>query len=140
MLISCNTCGKQIAASAETCPSCGAKNKFIHPRIQDFLNKKNSLDIAEFDYWHNSHTLHGKRDKDQVGLKVMGGGIIAVIAGTFTFGFLSVLGLVAMAVGLGMSLFSKSPEFVADFSVDPPKWSTNNEEFWKPVKDQLGIL
>ena len=26
-LISCNTCGAEISASAKTCPSCGAKNR-----------------------------------------------------------------------------------------------------------------
>lgn len=139
MLISCNTCGKQLAATADTCPSCGAKNTFVHPKIQDFLNKSDSLNIEKFDCQHNSHVLQGKRDKQMIGLNIMGIGVIGLGIGFFTFSLLSALGLIAMLVGLAIQLFSKSPEFVVDFSTDPPRWETNDEDFWKPVKTALGI-
>lgn len=36
-LVKCKTCGADVAKSAKTCPSCGAKNKHGHPILAGIL-------------------------------------------------------------------------------------------------------
>jgi hypothetical protein len=57
-LITCADCGKEISKFATHCPGCGAPNKWIDPRISEFL-QSSRLTSEGFQYVHTGHTVRG---------------------------------------------------------------------------------
>lgn len=57
-LIECEACGTAISAGAKACPKCGAPNNYLHPRIKEFLAKKDILNTTcKFEYKGNEITF-----------------------------------------------------------------------------------
>jgi hypothetical protein len=51
-LIPCPSCGREIAASANSCPGCGAVNSYVHPEIKRFIEFAGTELPIRFHYWH----------------------------------------------------------------------------------------
>ncbi len=153
-LIVCNTCQRQIAATANACPGCGAANRWVHPEIERFNVQAGKLETkSPFKYDHTNTWIRGyatvKRQKPQA----IVGGWCLIILGVVPFGLwclgllqrhpeaaLASLAFIPLGIGLLIAAgFMKDlPEdvkFQVDLATTPPTWQSNDDEFWKPVKE-----
>jgi hypothetical protein len=156
-LIPCETCGKSLACTAKACPHCGAENKWVHPEIQRFLASiKQFSRLPPFNYYYDKATIKGYADVKRGAWRLVDqGGKLAIIGFLFPFVafifFKSPILLVptlllcglAVIVGLGMlviGLFTDGKvtdtclSFHIDFAANPPKWTSDDDEFWKDIK------
>lgn len=155
-LMPCNACGQQIAMTAAACPKCGAPNNWLHPEIERFR-----ASLGQFGHmppfnvnWDRSvlrgtaEVKRGAHALGDFGWKAMAVGLLSMLLGAFLPGTLGVLvpwvigplglfgGLVLMLVStLGNTKTSDFVvSFVVDFSHSPPRWQSDDDEFWKDVK------
>jgi predicted RNA-binding Zn-ribbon protein involved in translation (DUF1610 family) len=155
-LMGCASCGQQIAFSAAACPKCGAPNNWVHPEIERFRNSLDAFgDMPPFNIKWERFVLRGtakvKRGAhatDDVGVKGLAGGFLCMLVGAFLPGDLGVvvpwvlgpLGVFGGSVLMLVSTFQKTNNtdfvvsFAIDFSESPPKWQSDDNEFWKDVR------
>ncbi|HQP88857.1 MAG TPA: hypothetical protein PLL76_21590 [Thermoanaerobaculia bacterium] len=140
-LISCSACSHSIAFNAETCPSCGAQNTFVHPGVQAFLSAADRLPMR-FQYRYTGLRIVGETADPQSKILAVGGVVTAMMAlsiaavfvlgasTTFLFG-----SVVAMALLVAVAPFVKSrgKRFTADFSSGELAWWSDDDKFWLPV-------
>lgn len=64
-LTKCGACGKEISCLADRCPSCGAPNDWVHPKIQHFIDSTDDkFEVSkEYDYEYNKLRLTGYTEK-----------------------------------------------------------------------------
>jgi hypothetical protein len=167
LLIKCEDCGKQISRNSKTCLGCGAPNNWIHPVIANFIiNSKSIKTNAEFRYEHTGTSLNGCTASitlSQVAflLSALGFGSYALAEFSAGIGILNVpqfllvplllaeaigvkVGIICAIVGsvtrlIGDAIITQGKVFSVDFSTNPPVWKSNDETFWKPLKQVLKI-
>lgn len=108
-LTNCESCGKLIAISAENCPSCGAKNSWIHPKIKYFLNIKDKISEDKFNYTHTTNTLRCYRTKENIKyqFKFMYFGLAVTLIALPIFYIDMELAGMALCLGVGISVFGQ---------------------------------
>ncbi|MBL8822292.1 MAG: DUF3784 domain-containing protein [Planctomycetia bacterium] len=153
-LIPCETCQKSMAVTANACPACGAANTWVHPDIVRFNQEKHKLQLkAPAQVYTSSTYAFGnatvKRQKQQ---NIVGGWSVMVI-GIAPF-LLSYIGffknhpdmvlysLLFIPLGIGVLIYAafqkdlpEDVKFEVHLTESPPRWQSNDDEFWKPVKD-----
>lgn len=155
-LMRCNACGQEMARAAAACPKCGAPNNWVHPEIERFLNSIGQFDhMPPFDVNWDRFILRGTAEVKRgahalgdFGGKAMAVGLLSMLLGAFLPGTLGILvpwiiGPLGLFGGLVLILVSslgnyKASDFVVTFTVDfsqsPPRWQSDDDEFWKDVK------
>jgi len=167
LLIQCEDCGKQISRNSKTCLGCGAPNNWIHPVIANFLiNSKSIKTDGEFKFVHTGTSLNGWTTSITLSQAVLlisflafGSASVAAMSeviGIFNMPqFLQIplmlselfgvkLGIICALVGGVIMMFgdiaiTQGKIFSIDFSTSPPVWKSNDEEFWRPLKQALKI-
>jgi hypothetical protein len=157
-LIRCNTCGRDIAVTAEACPKCGALNTWVHPEIQRFLASTQMFNhLPAFRYFSGRFTLEGEAEvkRGQMAVlnyssKAIAAGVLCLILGAVgsvvspILILLAIIGPVVIVVGYclaatGMLQQEKATDlqvkFLVDFNCTPPKWWFNDDEYWREIKD-----
>lgn len=138
-LIKCNTCGQAIASLAQSCPSCGAPNDWLHPDVVHFLSVKDATGISKkFFYTHTKTTIAGQTEASSPVWAWVIAAVICAIGGVLTL----MLGIVAMLPVFLISFFvllltKRADHFHAD--VGNRTWSSSNEPLWKPVRVTLKL-
>ncbi len=147
-LVPCRTCGREISIEAATCPSCGAPNKWIHPKIEHFLTVKDSTGVTQpFTFNYEKLKISGKTEK-KVPRWILW---ISILLFLLLFIPIALLGTVGLAFGpIGLvaavvvalvfrfivqAVFAKNKTFSMDFQSN--SWISNDDEFWRPVKALL---
>lgn len=155
-LMACAACGQQIATSAAACPKCGAPNTWVHPEIERFRQS-----LGEFGHmpafnikWERAvlrgtaEVKRGAHATGDTGVKALAGGLLCMLIGWVLPGGLGiivpwVLGPLGFFGGLVLILVSTLQKtnntdfvvsFVVDFSESPPRWQSDDDEFWKDVR------
>jgi hypothetical protein len=145
-LITCDVCGHHIAVDAKTCPRCGTKNDWVHPEIKRFLNAASQFnEMPAFQYTVKGGTRLEGIAEVQRGAHAMGrNGMVATVIGLLLVFVIPPLGLVLAMVGFGMIIISSLSatrredyfvEFSVDFRTPKPTWASNDDKFWKPIKE-----
>jgi hypothetical protein len=155
--MACKACGQQIATMASACPKCGAPNKWVHPEIERFrrslgqFNHMPSFNV-NWDRFLLKGTAEVKRGARALGdfaVKAMAAGLLCIMVGWLLPGALGILvpwvvGPLAFFGGLIVFLitvFQKDNvtdyfvSFIIDFSQSPPKWQSDDDQFWEDVKE-----
>lgn len=141
-LIACNSCDSKIAKSAATCPSCGAANTWIHPEIERFRARVSELPPVGATYRWTSTEIAGMGPASRgAAMRVLTAAVVVLAAGT-VLGQAWLLGIggILLAVGAAMSVLlrgSAIPQCRMDFSTDPPRWESNDEKYWAPLRRSL---
>ena len=152
-LIKCRSCEADIAINAETCPKCGSPNEWLHPRISEFLAAGDQIETKErFNVEYRGAKLAGETEERRSWDFYMkaGFGAIAVflLSGFITplapYGELALAaGIIALAWGTLLIVFGshkgKAKYFEIDLSEEPPKWESNDDAFWTPVRQFFGV-
>ncbi len=138
-LIACSTCGVQIAKSASSCPSCGARNTWVHPEILRFQTRVSELPPAGATYGWTSTVITGMGPANRgATMRVLSAAIVVLAAGTiFGQAWLLSIGGILMAVACAMMVLLRDkgiPQCRMDFSTDPHAWSSNDESYWAPLR------
>lgn len=147
-LTPCSACKKSISVQAETCPSCGAPNDWLHPAIQRLVEQKDQLGKA-FNFRYKRHEVWGGTER-KVPI------VINVICWTLFIGIFSVaylFGAVGLAFGpiglittvilfVGYScvvpfVFGKKQSFEANLLTK--QWQSSDDDFWREVKTTLKL-
>jgi hypothetical protein len=154
-MIDCSACGKQISVEAATCPSCGAPNKWVHPSIERFLRQKDTTGTSKpFTFASDRLRVYGETKKAMPWfISIPAFLILLALIGVDSFlryyqewasgiapgGYwtrLLVIGVITLVGQQVLSyFFAKQKTFRMDFETDV--WTSNDDEFWKPVKDIL---
>ena len=138
-LVACSSCAKEIALSASTCPSCGARNTYVHPKIAAF--EEIDFDVPDFDYKKTGVTVVGATEPTHKKYIKIGVGV-AFVCGVF-LPFTPLAGLSVLGVLIGMGLFAygiylssqnTSESFKVDFSTGQAVWKSTDDHLWAPVK------
>lgn len=138
-LLACRVCGKAIAHLAQTCPSCGAPNNWMHPDVAHFLSVKDATGISgKFNFTNTKTTVTGQ-SAAFAPLWAWGIALIFCVIGSFFMLFLGFLALVpAVFISfLILILTTRTDNFHAD--VVNRQWTSSNERFWKPVRTALKL-
>jgi len=153
VLISCKACQKQIARTAPACPQCGAPNDWTHSEVQRFLASAQSFELPTQWFYFTSHeavwgnamaepTEKGGAKVVSTGMTLFGVGLLLMFFGPIGWSIGGLLITVGLFLAVAGSLFMKSSdieitqtEFRVDFSGPSPHWQSNDDEFWKDVKD-----
>jgi hypothetical protein len=157
-MIACPACGRTIARTADACPGCGAKNEWVHPEIRRFVGSLPRIKTADrFQcFWAQSRVwghavLSTQESKVRgFGLALIGvGAAVAVLSGCLGSigGLIFLAGIGACLVGLVMVVIHavsddqvfRTVKFELDFGSSPPQWTSNDEKFWRPVRDFFGV-
>ena len=164
-LTPCRTCQRQIAATAHSCPGCGAPNGWIHPDVDRFLKNLDKIKLpASFKHDSTKTGVHGTAKiltpgpASQWFLIAGGLGILLIVislalsnylgvnmrstsTSTFfslsngsTLTFTGGLILIVLAAALRNAAFQQR-WFKIDLSMTPPTWESNDDEFWKPIRE-----
>lgn len=143
-----------MAVTANACPACGAANTWVHPDIVRFNQEKHKLQLKVPAQVYSSSTYAFgnatvKRQKQQ---NILGGWSLIVIG--IAPLLLSYIGffkkqpdvvlysLLLMPLGIGVLIYTafqkdlpEDVKFEVDLTETPPRWQSNDDEFWKPVKE-----
>ncbi len=156
-LIDCSACGRSIAKTAAKCPQCGSPNNWMHPEVQRFRDAARSIVLSRTWNWGSNQTaVWGNGDSEveerggakgvSVGMTLFLVGVLLLFLGPIGWAIAGLLIPVAIFIMVAGALFTKSsdyvvkiPEFRADFSGQTPRWESNDEEFWEPVRDFFGL-
>lgn len=127
----------------------------IHPEVQRFVDNIDTIETPrEFQYFTSSHrvwgTAPGNGGTMDVGLKLFFGSILLGFfggrgaAGPIVLaisGLLFSISLVMMCIGVFQPLQGSDAvvTFQIDFSGPTPKWSCNDEKFWKNVRKFFSV-
>jgi len=155
-LMPCNACCEQMAIAAAACPKCGAPNNWLHPEIERFRASLGQFShMPPFNVNWDRFVLRGTAEVKRgahalgdFGLKAMAVGLLSMLVGAFLPGTLGILvpwiiGPLGLFGGLVLMLVSSLGNlkdsdfvvsFVVDFSQSPPRWQSDDDEFWKDVK------
>jgi hypothetical protein len=127
-------------------------NSSVHPDIQRFIDAAASFDhMPRFTYIIVGQTLQGSAEVHQgglrlteIGFKLLGGGVLGVLLGAllsvpllFQLGFLASVascGCIAAGLLMGFKPTDRVVTFSIILSTTPPKWTSDDDEFWKDVK------
>jgi hypothetical protein len=146
-IIPCFTCSKDIAINAESCPGCGAKNTYVHPKIKEFIDKSSTFNFeSPLKIKHTGTVLNvnvsGQRDR----VEAISGLLFVLFPLTIFLNFVLFesdaiyhLGTLMMALAfitlIGSMFTPEGDKFEIDFSEpDSPVWKSSNDEFWDKVK------
>lgn len=138
--ISCEACGNQISVNAENCPKCGNPNTWVHPKIKAFIEQGVSTS-RQYTYQHQGAQIQGQ----SLGASghTWGVGLLVVGALLVTIGVPSIGGALIIFGGFVevylMFFGSRPTTFQLDLATDPPRWESDNEKLWQPVKDFFGV-
>ncbi|MBV5346826.1 zinc ribbon domain-containing protein [bacterium] len=150
VLIVCNSCKNNISISAQTCPSCGAVNTYVFPKIQQFKSISTEELVAMFPKhiganWISERLLvTGTQETNSLSpLLILLGGMAFV--STIIISLLNVLGFNLVDLGAKILIFSiisiplgyllsSEKKFTADFSEGYLKWNSNDDDYWKAVE------
>lgn len=126
--------------NAENCPKCGNPNTWVHPKIKAFIEQGVSTS-GQYTYEHRGAQIQGHA-LGAVG-HTWGVGLMLVGALLMMIGVASIGGLLIICGGfveVCLMLFGSKPTtFQLDLATDPPRWESDNEKFWQPVRDFFGI-
>ena len=154
-LITCSACGHSIAKTAAACPRCGARNEWVHPELQRFLNSARSVELgASWQWAHNQTAVWGTASPDveerggakgiSVGMTLFGVGVLLLFLGPIGWAIAGLLIPIGLFLALAGSLLCKRsdyvvkiPTFRVDFAGPSPRWESNDDEFWKPLRQLL---
>jgi len=140
-----------MATTADSCPNCGARNTWLHPEIERFRKGFEQIkDRPECKVHWDRVSMWGQADVERGVSRLTVFSLSCLVLGLFQVvlvgGYWSLLGGVLLFVGfvtlLVRVLFppKKLPTFVTfrvDFSTSPPEWTSNDEEYWRPIKDYI---
>jgi RNA polymerase subunit RPABC4/transcription elongation factor Spt4 len=143
-LISCSACGHTIALDAATCPSCGAKNTWLHPAVTKFLTM-NFDQLPAFRYYHGSTFVRGEceTDKSKSVFKLMHVGLVIMLLALVLLFISMTLAMILLVIGTALSVVAQvwdgpSPKyhtyFSADFSSGTLEWKSDDDLHWAPIK------
>lgn len=144
----CRSCNHKISIEAASCPSCGAPNKWIHPRIEHFLTIKDSTGVTEpFTFVYEKLKISGKTEKT-IPRRILWLSIILFLCVLIPVGLLGTVGLALGPIGILpvfivaivlrfalQAIFAKNKTFTMDFQNHT--WTSNDDDFWNPVKTIL---
>lgn len=147
-LVPCRSCNRDLSIEAVTCPSCGAPNKWIHPKIENFLREKDNTGVTEpFTFNYEKLRISGQTEK-RVPRWILWAGIVfflllfipIALLGTvgLAFGPIGFVTAIVLALIFKFSLhaaFANNKTFLMDFESDA--WQSNDDVFWSPVKKLL---
>lgn len=146
-LIACKACDKQIAKTAKDCPSCGAANDWIHPRIEAFRANEELSTPRPFKYWTTPTKVwgHAPEKSNAVAIFFVSSAVwlipSVILADMFglLFGILAFNAIIILPIAIVIHKNTKKHQ--VDFETDLAKgsWSSNDEAFWLPVKSALGL-
>jgi len=161
-LIACQSCGKQIAQSADNCPNCGAKNSFEHPAVTSFKRRAQSgfEGVKSYTYITTQTSVKGLGNIPTIGATI---GLLPLLGGLWSlwfaafrlcgdcpvksawqyeaylaggadaFGFFGWIGVIGGGLMIGLS--KKEVSFEARIENNRLDWKSNNDEYWKPIRD-----
>jgi GYF domain 2 len=153
--VPCAACQHLIATTASTCPQCGAPNTWVHPEIKRFRDNCNTVSAPQsFEFVSTSTILRGytqvkvtTETSMEKAIKVGTISVISIMLGALTplSGLIVPIASIVLFFSFEAMLIASLdktplpppitlPEFTLDFSQTPPRWSSNDEEFWKGVK------
>ena len=140
--------------TANACPACGAANTWVHPDIVRFNQEKHKLQFkAPVQVTTSSTYAFGnatvKRQKEQnilCGWSLIIVGIVPFLLsniGVFKFRPDAVLySLLLIPLGIGVLIYAafqkdlpEEVKFEVYLTESPPRWQSNDDKFWKPVKE-----
>ena len=152
--IECETCKKELASTAAACPSCGARNEWIHPKIRRLLEAGRSGKVTTprpAEFFHDRVSVWGRAPGSRMRSFLLWAGLAVVLSAFTPIGDLSSLEEQAqsMLIRLGLLLLivsgaarlllgpNREKEFRADLASDPLGWQSNDDRFWQPIRDLL---
>lgn len=149
-LISCLRCGQQIAPDAETCPRCGARNTWLHPEIERFVKSAEQFEhMPQFRCRYKGFLLAGSAERNKGRAALASTGMSIMTIGLILLFFMPHIGMTLAGIGMLIYLISSlggSPtkqevltEFELDFGTVPPRWKSDDEEFWKDIRTFFNI-
>jgi hypothetical protein len=144
-LTPCRSCNHEISVDAAACPSCGAPNKWIHPKIESFLKIKDQTGVVQpFTFEYEKLKISGKTEKKLprwilwISISLFLCALIPIaLLGTvgLAFGPIAIVPVFIIALIFRFILnafFAKNKTFVMDFQNNT--WTSNDDQFWHPVK------
>jgi len=143
-----------MAVTANACPACGAANTWVHPEIVRFNQQIDRFQLkAPAQFYSSSTFVHGNATVKREKLQNTLGGCSLIEIGIAPF-LLSYIGffkkqpdvvlycLLLIPLGIGVLLYAafqkdlpEDVKFEVYLTESPPRWQSNDDEFWKPVKD-----
>ena len=135
-LIDCAACSRSISKRADKCPTCGAPNKWIDPRIKQFLLAKDNTGIARpFTFKYSKTEVWGET-KVQNPWWVW---LIAICLLPIYIGGGFFLGVISAAIGWWILtlVFGRKHAFHA--TVENGVWKSDDDGFWRPVRTVLDL-
>src|SRR5688572_17678745 len=140
-LIPCSSCNHAIAQSAISCPSCGATNSYVHPRIASFTTFSGMSDLPPFQFTSTGMTAEGATEASHLKYIKWGVGLffVMMMLMIFTpFGKFAMLLLFGsmMLFGYGVVTSGRdtSNRFKIDYSSGTPIWSSTDDQLWAAAK------
>ena len=119
-LIDCPSCGKAMSVDADSCPGCGGKNTWVHPKLLQVIEHLNSLE-RETAYEAQGHRMQlistTQNFRQKVGSFLM---LAAMVLLPVSFFIAPLLGLaiLCICIGGGLTLFGLSVSTRHDLQID----------------------
>lgn len=151
----CEDCGEEISWNSKSCPKCGAPNNLVHPMVKLVIHENSANQDIEFEV--SGATITGKK-KVVSRASVFKWSLSSVIflIGHYLYYQMALLKMAAhyggqagfnppireaiYAVVIFFIIFAylakKLKIFKIDFSKMPPHWESNDDEFWKNIKEK----
>ena len=163
-LAQCPDCSQSMSWSAEACTSCGAPNKLKHPLVKHAEEAEFDTNF-QFKFWGEKCSFRGEtwvRSKGLLALFVLG--YTAFVFGFYVYAIYPAINvarqyggveflpdsalvpspmwfMIVFLVGyFGLKLTKKKKAFSVDFSASPPQWVSDDDSFWRVVKEKIDSL
>lgn len=149
-LTTCTTCNSEIARTAEACPKCGAKNTYINPHIQRFINDANAGKFSTvIEYEYSGDQIAGRIPKEKskilwivwaIGLGIQ---VPALILSTFFHAFdisqpLMTIGVIFCSIGVLLMLYNsfiqKEKVFIVEYKGEMVEWKSVDDIIFDEYK------
>ncbi len=142
----CRDCGQPVERGSPQCIHCGSRHPHLHPEINRFVREPFSHGLIS-DYSHSGHRLEGSGKRSFPAFPWALTGATLMLGGKAIFpGPLSQLGTLLLLISLLLlawgSVNGARKKFKIQFTEDgkPPKWSSNDHQYWRPVREFFGLI
>lgn len=159
-LIDCPACGKKIAGTAQVCPGCGAPNTWKHPEV---LRIWSQIESGEFEtarqwrynsdrtaIWGYTEGRLSEASRTMVWVAGAVGFLVFLLQFAISPSSVGVAWLLIYpgAFAYGMAWYrgiedkinpSLQESFKITIADGVAVWQSNNDQFWKPLRDKLQL-
>lgn len=136
LLTNCEACAKEISFLADKCPGCGSPNNWQHPAIKDFWANEDSAVTTETCTFESDITEIWGQTTPKFTWWMW---LIVAFFGIpgLAFGIIPGLIIAPVTYFILLRMYGKKKEFRANLQLGT--WESNDDIFWKPVRDELKL-